>query len=227
MKQLLWLSCAVLAACGGSVLEDTSSGAGGGSTTSGTGDAGTTSGPTTSTVTGSGTAGEGSNGVGESSVGVGGSGDGGASPGVGGGGDGGFGAGPGSGGSDPVGVGGSGQTSTGSGDPPIACGMEECDPASEVCCATFNGAACIPADQDCQGATITCTSVAQCDDGEICCGTFGGGNGQTSCTSEPCGGGGPGSGVQLCESDAECPPDVPCEPAPGGIGFNFCNPGFG
>jgi len=127
----------------------------------------------------------------------------------------------------PVGVGGSGQTSTGSGDPPIACGMEECDPASEVCCATFNGAACIPADQDCQGATITCTSVAQCDDGEICCGTFGGGNGQTSCTSEPCGGGGPGSGVQLCESDAECPPDVPCEPAPGGIGFNFCNPGFG
>ena len=193
MKQLLWLSCAVLAACGGSVLEDTSSGAGGGSTTSGTGDAGTTSGPTTSTVTGSGTAGEGSNGVGESSV----------------------------------GVGGSGQTSTGSGDPPIACGMEECDPASEVCCATFNGAACIPADQDCQGATITCTSVAQCDDGEICCGTFGGGNGQTSCTSEPCGGGGPGSGVQLCESDAECPPDVPCEPAPGGIGFNFCNPGFG
>lgn len=221
MKQLLWLSCAVLAACGGSVLDDSSSG-GSGSTTATTGATGTTAGPTTSTSVTSTSSGEG--GATDVAVGVGGSGDGGASPGVGGGGDGGFG--PGSGGSDP-GVGGSGQTSTGSGDTPIACGMAECDPASEVCCATFNGAACIPADEDCQGATISCTSVAQCDDGEICCGTFGGGNGQASCTSEPCGGGGPGSGVQLCETDAECPPDVPCEPAPGGIDLKFCNPGFG
>lgn len=221
MKQLLWLSCAVLAACGGSVVEDTSSGAGGGSTTA---TAGTTGGPTTTSSATTGAGGDGGIGsVAVSAVGVGGSGNGG-SPGVGGGGDGGFE--PGVGGSGP-GVGGGAQTSTGSGDPPIACGMEECDAATEVCCATLNGAACIPADEDCQGAAISCTSAAQCDAGEVCCGTFGGMSGQASCTSDPCGEDGPGSGIILCETEAECPPDVPCEPAPGGVGISFCNPGFG
>jgi hypothetical protein len=229
MRHLLWLSCAALFACGGSVVDESSSSGDAGSGTSGANGATSTGAGPTSGPTATAGSGEGS----------GGSGDGGATPGVGGGAGvggesptGGGGLGPGSGGFGPgsggfgPGSGGAGGT-TGSGEPPIACGQAECDPATEICCATFNGASCIDAGDDCQGAAILCTSAANCGDGEVCCGTFGGGSGQASCTSEPCGEDGPMSGIQLCASDAECPPDRPCVEAPGGVGIMYCDAGFG
>ena len=107
---------------------------------------------------------------------------------------------------------------------PIACGDTSCDGATQQCCASMNGAKCISPGDPCQGITLTCSSSANCDPGEICCASFGNGpdDAQATCKKE-CGGPGPGGGVQLCASDAECKNGGKCEQGPGG--FFTCHNG--
>lgn len=139
------------------------------------------------------------------------------------------GTGSGDGGSTGTGGAGAGATggsgSGGSPDTPIACGAEVCDPATEICCASMQGTSCIGAADVCQGATLNCTSAANCPANEVCCAQFNGMSAEATCVAT-CGGMGPGGGIQLCADTSECPVDTTCEMGFGG--FMVCQPdGFG
>lgn len=106
----------------------------------------------------------------------------------------------------------------------ITCGFgPACDAATEVCCVSFGGGgppdlSCVPAGQ-CDGAPIACSDASSCADDEVCCAQFGGGDIGAAC-QPGCGGPGPGGGVQLCETDAECLNGEPCANTP--LGFKTC-----
>jgi hypothetical protein len=79
----------------------------------------------------------------------------------------------------------------------------------------MQGQSCIPEGGSCQGPKLDCSKTSNCAPGEVCC-FKGGPDGGASCR-DTCGGGGPGSGVQLCETDAECLNGEPCTVGKGGI----------
>ncbi len=88
---------------------------------------------------------------------------------------------------------------------------------------------CVPTGQ-CQGVGLTCSGSSNCPTGEVCCLDFGGGGGggpptascQMSCGRGGGGGGGGGGrgGLQLCNSNADCPPGEQCVMTP--FGLNVC-----
>jgi len=121
-----------------------------------------------------------------------------------------------------------GGSSSQGGAPPsdvIDCGEMACDAATQVCCGTQGGVSCIDIGDPCQGVTLSCTSAANCEGTQICCLTGGMGSASSECADECEGGGGPGGGLQLCATSAECPPDIECVDVFGG--FTACDPGFG
>jgi hypothetical protein len=68
------------------------------------------------------------------------------------------------------------------------------------------------------GASIGCSSPAQCQSGEVCCATFGGGGGggggfNVACASS-C-----SMGFQLCASQADCPSGATCTMGFGGTSY--------
>lgn len=125
-------------------------------------------------------------------------------------------------------TGGAGTAGAGGASSTIVCGGDVCDLASEECCVPFGAEGTCVATGTCENAaTFTCSSSAQCEEGEVCCFSGGGGPGtdpSAECAPQ-CGGGGPmGGGLQLCETAAECEDGEPCEEAP--FGFKVCG-GFG
>lgn len=132
------------------------------------------------------------------------------------------------GGAGVAGSGGAGTAGAGGASSTIVCGGDVCDLTSEECCVPFGAeGSCVPAGTCENAASFSCSSSAQCDEGEVCCFSGGGGPGtdpSAECAPQ-CGGGGPnGGGLQLCETEAECEDGEPCEEAP--FGFKVCG-GFG
>ena len=112
-------------------------------------------------------------------------------------------------------TGGSTGTGTSVVDPTITCGNATCDGTTQACCLTMQGQSCIPEGGNCQGPKLDCSKTSNCAPGEVCC--FEGGPGGGASCRDTCGGGGPGSGVQLCETSAECLNGEPCSVGKGGI----------
>jgi len=101
----------------------------------------------------------------------------------------------------------------------IPCGMTTCA-APQVCCVSMGEGgfnlteSCADSCPD-GGSQIACTSPAQCQSSEVCCGTFGGRSFNASCTAGPC----PAMGFELCASQADCSGGATC----GGMaGFMIC-----
>jgi hypothetical protein len=85
----------------------------------------------------------------------------------------------------------------------IACGSQQCNAATQVCCQTLNDAGCQAPDAPCQGVKSACDEAADCPGAEVCCAAqlgFGGAACDTACT---------GQERQLCKTNAECA-DGPC-----------------
>jgi hypothetical protein len=90
---------------------------------------------------------------------------------------------------------------------PIPCGNgPSCDPNTQVCCATQQGASCTAKGQ-CQGASFSCAGTANCTNNEVCCGTLQGQSIQAIC-QPVCA----GQSVQLCQGDNECKAPDTCRP---------------
>jgi hypothetical protein len=109
------------------------------------------------------------------------------------------------------GGGGQGGTTCAGGNPKpasISCGSQSCNPASQVCCASYDGtrvqAACADATRPCATGkyTLACKSSASCSCGNVCCVALDGTN-RTSCV--PAGSCKSPTGVMACEVDADCP----------------------
>jgi hypothetical protein len=111
----------------------------------------------------------------------------------------------------------------------INCGTTTCNSATEQCCLGFNGtASCVAEGEACPGGglSLSCTGSSNCSDGEVCCGNIGGGSASATCQPS-CGGGGGfgGGGLQLCNSDADCPTNETCRDTP--FGISLCRPQHG
>jgi len=71
---------------------------------------------------------------------------------------------------------------------------------AQFCCRGFNDAGCVDQGESCQGARVTCDEAADCDQGERCCLSFGGGGGglrarcDNNCQSQ----------FRVCKTDTEC-----------------------
>lgn len=91
---------------------------------------------------------------------------------------------------------------------PIPCGNGvTCDPSTQVCCATQQGASCTAIGQ-CKGASFSCTSTANCTNGEVCCGSFMNQMAQAVCQPQCT-----GMEAQLCQDTSECKqPGYTCRP---------------
>jgi hypothetical protein len=176
---------------------------GSGATSSGatTGSGATASGATTgSGANGSGANGTGANGTGANGTGANGAGaDGGTGPiGVGG-----FGVGG-------TAVGGTGQGAAGSGSaggptgPRVSCGDTTCDASEQVCCAGLGGFGCIPQNQDCNGAVLSCSNSNDCSGDDVCCLRVIDEVGESSQCKANCQSMGMFRERQLCSTDAEC-----------------------
>ena len=105
---------------------------------------------------------------------------------------------------------------------PISCGNGVCNAPAETCCVTFNGQTlnetCTPAGQ-CSGASFDCSGAESCPNGEVCCGHFTQQSQSASCAPK-CQGG--FQNPQICETSAECPPNLTCQQSP--FGFKVCRP---
>ena len=131
----------------------------------------------------------------------------------------------------------------------ITCGKTSCNLATQDCCIQdASGVASCTTKGQCQGVALSCTSSANCVNGEVCCVQLDQGSQaascQTSCDSGPGGGpgdpggdpgdpgdpgGGPGDGpggaFRLCASTAECAKGETCQRTP--LGFGVCIGGRG
>jgi hypothetical protein len=75
-----------------------------------------------------------------------------------------------------VGSGGGGSSTT------ITCGTTTCDSTTQECCLSFmGGSSCAPTGQCQGGASLSCSSGANCASGEVCCATLSGGGASASC----------------------------------------------
>lgn len=87
----------------------------------------------------------------------------------------------------------------------ILCGFTSCDPATQVCCASFGGSLACVTKGTCGGIPIDCSSSASCPSGDVCCLDIVGGAPKATCVAS-C------PGFQLCATDAECTPPRACRP---------------
>ena len=112
------------------------------------------------------------------------------------------------------------QADTSTGVQPIPCGMgPSCDPSTQVCCGTQQGASCTPIGQ-CKGISFSCTSSANCSNGDVCCGSAMGMSIQAKC-APMCG----AQQAQLCLNDNECKqPGYTCRSVPQLQGLKVCAP---
>lgn len=104
---------------------------------------------------------------------------------------------------------------------PIACGASSCDSATQTCCIQQGGATCIAKGATCQGGALACSSASSCGAGEVCCASLGGAGGGGAACRTTCG----PTGIQLCDSDAECTAPETCQPAV--LGLKTCRRTFG
>lgn len=95
----------------------------------------------------------------------------------------------------------------------IACGTNACTVQSQYCCYFTDAAvgACVEANQQCQGysgiQTFKCFSQADCNQGEVCCGTFSASQALLKCqTPDTCTSGPGWTSTQFCDPKAtsEC-----------------------
>jgi hypothetical protein len=115
-------------------------------------------------------------------------------------------------------------STTGSGSTTIQCGMATCNGAVDECCASPNGAMCIPKGAPCMGLALDCSSAANCPPSEVCCAKPGGMMTLTATCLPDCGSG--PAVVQLCATSAECTGGKKCFNGPDGLKFCFM-PGGG
>jgi Cys-rich repeat protein len=108
----------------------------------------------------------------------------------------------------------------------VPCGQGDaaasCDPTTQVCCVTFGmgggSAQCIAKGATCQGASVGCSSAANCASGDVCCGAFTNNMLSSACQAAPCPAVAPlGRPIQLCATDGECPNGEKCRTGFGGI----------
>ena len=104
----------------------------------------------------------------------------------------------------------------------VACGQSSCNPSTEQCCIGQSGASCIGKSDTCQGASLSCTTTAQCTGGNVCCASFSGATLTAVCQAS-CPSGGLTGPYQLCATDGECPSGSTCQ-ALGGI--HYCGQPF-
>jgi hypothetical protein len=95
--------------------------------------------------------------------------------------------------------------------PPITCGADVCDSASESCCAGLAGLSCVAKGQTCAGAVLGCTTNADCGMGICCISITGEVSAASSC--KPQCDTGTTRDRQLCQVDADCR-----------MPFRFCTP---
>lgn len=105
--------------------------------------------------------------------------------------------------------------------PPITCGGEVCDSATQTCCAGGFGAfQCIAQGAVCQGAVLACTNNADCGM-ELCCLSLTGDADAASSCKPRCNTMGGGRDRQLCQVDDDCrDPFRFCTPTV--FGVNIC-----
>jgi hypothetical protein len=104
----------------------------------------------------------------------------------------------------------------------IDCGLGvTCDAATQICCATTQGATCT-APNACQGFALVCSSAQSCPNNDVCCVAFSQQGGSAKCQAAPCPQG-PGH-FQLCAHDSECPNGERCRMGIGGL--HVCGPSF-
>jgi hypothetical protein len=119
-------------------------------------------------------------------------------------------------GSGGSGQGGSGTAGAPSG-PQVSCGDATCNRLTHQCCAGFGGFGCIPEDQECVGAVLSCTNSDNCPGNTVCClKVVEADVGSGSQCKAACLGMGPTRERQLCSSDDECPFGI-CRPTVFGI----------
>lgn len=95
--------------------------------------------------------------------------------------------------------------------PPVTCGADVCDSASESCCAGLGGLSCVTKGQACAGAVLGCTTNADCGM-DICCISITGDISAASSCKPRCDMG-MSRDRQLCQVDADCR-----------MPFRFCTP---
>lgn len=100
---------------------------------------------------------------------------------------------------------------------PITCGGSVCDGLRETCCASLGGLACIPEDEDCNGAVLNCGSSSDCEGNQVCCLSFIGEVGTGSACKNGCDGMGPSRERQLCVTDDDCRGNRSCRDTVFGI----------
>jgi hypothetical protein len=103
-----------------------------------------------------------------------------------------------------------GGTDSGAGEPHrIPCGAVTCDNQQDSCCIHLlldggtGDASCIPNNMNCPGGFLErCDKAADCDGGRVCCIEIGalGSTCRATC----------GQGIQLCQTNAECPNNEMC-----------------
>src|SRR5262249_19122018 len=92
----------------------------------------------------------------------------------------------------------------------VKCGRTDvCDLATMDCCARpVSGSGlddvCIPRGGDCDGTRITCDGPEDCDGGQVCCETAGGGATTLACTTADACASETGFAVRLCHLDDDC-----------------------
>lgn len=108
-------------------------------------------------------------------------------------------------------------------EPPIACGMTSCDPASQECCIRRapggTSQSCVPRGSCERGVALSC-SASSCASGQVCCLRVRMDGAAATCTPM-CSGRG---AFRLCTSDAECPMGQRCRATE--LGVRACL-GFG
>lgn len=101
--------------------------------------------------------------------------------------------------------------------PDVTCGGDKCDAATESCCVSVGGFACIANTRACNGAVLDCTSADDCAGGAVCCLTFTSPTGSASVCKDRCSGMNQDSERQLCSTDAECMGNRRCVPTVFGV----------
>ena len=100
---------------------------------------------------------------------------------------------------------------------PITCGSRVCNAVRETCCVTVAGFACIPEEDACGGAILSCGAAADCSGDDVCCLRVLGEVGSSSACKSSCRGMGPDRERQLCRTDEECAGNRRCRDTVFGI----------
>lgn len=90
--------------------------------------------------------------------------------------------------------------------PTMSCGDSNCNSRTQSCCAGFGGFTCIAKGQACNGATLGCTTNADCSGNNVCCIALTGDAAAASTCKARCDTMGTGRDRQLCQVDGDCLP---------------------